>query len=97
MCYLLFNQCFPGIRIEQLHRVTENRDLWNPDTIIIHVGTNDLRQTGNLDYVVGDVYSFVNMAKTEISTSRVVLNSVLRRRDMSWRRIGAVNTADMSG
>jgi hypothetical protein len=83
--------------MEQLHRVTENRDLWNPDTIIIHVGTNDLRQTGNLDYVAGDVYSFVNTAKTEISTSRVVLNGMLRRRDMSWRCIGAVNTADMSG
>ena len=40
-----------SIRMEQLHRVIENRDLGNPDTIIIHVGTNDLRRTGNLDYV----------------------------------------------
>jgi hypothetical protein len=36
-------ECFPGIRTEQLHRVIENRDLDSPETVIIHVGTNDLR------------------------------------------------------
>jgi ribosomal protein L37AE/L43A len=35
-------QCFPGIRTEQLQRVMENRDLGSPDTVVIHVGTNDL-------------------------------------------------------
>ncbi|PNF17577.1 hypothetical protein B7P43_G15177 [Cryptotermes secundus] len=50
-------QCFPGIRTEQLQRVIDNRDLGAPDTVIIHVGTNDLRRTGNLDYVMGDVYA----------------------------------------
>ena len=85
-------ECFPGIRTEQLHRVTENRDLGNPDTVVIHVGTKDLRRTGNLDYVMGDVYDFVNTAKTKFSTSRVVLSGVLRRRELSWRRNGAVNS-----
>jgi hypothetical protein len=33
---------FPGIKTEQLHRVTEERDLGSPETIIIHVGTNEL-------------------------------------------------------
>jgi len=36
-------ECFPGIGMEQLDRVTENRDLGRLDTIVIHVGTNDLR------------------------------------------------------
>jgi hypothetical protein len=38
----------------------ENRDQGSPDTVLIHVGTNDLRQTANLDYVMGDVYALVN-------------------------------------
>jgi len=75
--------------MEQLHSVIENRDLGNPD-VIIHVGKNDLRRTGNLDYVMGDVYDLVNMAKTKFSTSRVVLSDVLQRRDVSikahWSR-----------
>jgi len=55
------------------------------------VGTKDLRRIGNLDYVMGDVYDLVNTAKTNLSTSRVVLSSAMRRRDVSRRRTGAVN------
>ena len=35
-------ECFPGIRTKQFHRVIANRDLGSPDTVILHVGTNDL-------------------------------------------------------
>jgi hypothetical protein len=56
---------FPGIRMEKLHRVTENRDLWSPDTGVIHVGINDVGRIGNLNYVMGDVCNFVNTAKTK--------------------------------
>jgi hypothetical protein len=69
-------QCFPGIRTEKLQSVMENRDLGRPETVVIQVGTNDLRRTANLDY---DVYA------------RLVLSGVLRHRDVSWRRIGALN------
>ena len=41
-------ECFLGIRMEQLHRVIENRDLGSPHIVVTHVGTNDLRQTENL-------------------------------------------------
>jgi hypothetical protein len=84
-------ECFPGIRTEQLHMVIERRELGSPDSVVIHVGTNDLRRNGNLDYVMGDVYDLVNTAKTKFSASRVVLSGVLRREDVSWWRIGAVN------
>jgi len=40
---------------------------------------------------MGDVYDLVNTAKTKFQKSRVVLSGVMRRRDLSWRRIGAVN------
>ena len=76
-------ECFPGIRAEQLHRLIENRDPGSPDTVVIHVGANNLRRTGNLDYVMGDVYDLVSTAKTKFSTSRVVSSGVLRRRDVS--------------
>jgi len=71
-------------------RVIENRDLGSPDTVVIHVGTNDLRRTGNLDYVMGDVYDFVNTAKKIVFN--IHRNSVWcvveDRRDIAayWRR-----------
>jgi hypothetical protein len=76
-------ECCPGIRTEELHRVIENRDLGNPDTVVIRVGTNDLRRTGNPDYVMEDVCDLVNTAKTKFSTSIVVLSGVLQRPDVS--------------
>ena len=78
--------------MEQLRRVIENRDLGSPDTFVIHVGTDDLRRTGNLLYVMEEVCDLVNMAKTKFSTSIVVLSGMLLRRDVSWQHIGAVNS-----
>ena len=46
-------ECFLGIRTEQLHRVLENRDLGSPDTAVIHVGINDLKQNGKCGLCYG--------------------------------------------
>jgi hypothetical protein len=48
-------ECFPGITV-QLDRGIKSRDLETPYTVVIHVGTNDLRRNGNLNYVMEDVY-----------------------------------------
>ena len=84
-------ECFPGIKTEQLHRVMEKRDLVSPETVIIHVGTSDLRTTRNLDFVMGEVYALVSTAKKKLPNCRLVLSGVLRRRDVSWRYIGALS------
>jgi len=84
-------ECFPGIKIEQLHRVIEKHDLVSPDTVVIHVGTDDLRTTRNLDTVMGEVYALVCMAKKKLPNCRLALSGVLRRRDVSWRHVGALN------
>jgi len=84
-------ECFPGIKTEQLHRVMEKRNLVSRDTVIIHVGANDLKTTRNLDFVMGEVYTSVSTAKKKLPNCRLVLSGVLRRRDVSWRRIGALN------
>ena len=83
-------KCFPGIKTEQLHRVIEKRELGNLETVI-HVGTNDMRTTRNIDFVMGEVYALVSTAKKKLPNCRLVLSGVLRRRDVSWRRIGALN------
>jgi hypothetical protein len=36
-------ECFTGIRTEEIHKEIEKRDLGSPETVIIHVGTNELR------------------------------------------------------
>ena len=76
-------ECFPGVRTEQLHRVLDNRDLGTPDTVIIHISTNDLKRSVNLDYVMGEVCSLVNRAKVKFPQSKIVLSGVMRRTDVA--------------
>jgi hypothetical protein len=38
---------------------------------------------------MGDVYALVNKARTKFPQGRITLSGVRRRRDVSWRRIGA--------
>jgi hypothetical protein len=83
-------ECFPGIRTEQLHRVLDNRDLGTPDTVVIHIGTNDPKRSVNLDYVMGEVYLLVNTAKVKFPQSKIV-SGVLRRTDVAWWHIRALN------
>ena len=57
----------------------------------IHVATNDVRRSRNLDYVMGEVYDLVHAVKLKFPDSRLVPSGVLRNRGMSWWHIGAAN------
>ena len=72
------------------YKVIEKRDLGSPETVIIHVGTNDMRTTRNLDFIIG-VYALVSAAKKKLPNCRLILSGVMQRRDVSWRRIEALN------
>ena len=84
-------ECFPGIKTEQLRRVMDRTDLASAETLIIHVGTNDIRSTRILDFIMGEVYELVSTTKKKLPNCRLVLSGVLRRRDVSWRRTGGLN------
>ena len=60
------------------------------------MGTNDVRRSRNLDYVMGEVYDLVDMAKAKFPDSRLVLSGVLRNRGVNWRRVGR-QTIDSNG
>jgi lysophospholipase L1-like esterase len=83
--------CFPGIRVDQLQRVMENRGIGHSDAVVIHVGTNDVRIPRKLDFIMGEVYELVNTAKAKYPGYRLVLSCVLRGKCVNWRRVGAAN------
>jgi len=47
--------------------------------------------TRNLDFVMGEVYALVATTMRKLPKCRLFLSGVLRRRDLSWMRIGALN------
>jgi hypothetical protein len=59
--------------------------------VVIHVGTNDVRRSRNLDYIMGEAYDLVNTVKAKFPGSRLVLSGVLRSKGVKWRRAGAAN------
>jgi hypothetical protein len=69
----------------------ESRDLGCSDAVVIHVGTNDVSGSRNLDYVMGELYDLVNTAKAKFPGFSLVLSGVLRSRGVPWRRVGAAN------
>jgi len=75
-------ECFPVIKSEQLHIVMKKKELGHPETVIIHVGTNDMKPTRNLDFVMGELYALVSRAKKKLPKCRLLLSGVLRRRDV---------------
>jgi hypothetical protein len=40
---------------------------------------------------MGDIYALVKKAKTKFPQASLVLSGVIRRKDVSWRHIGALN------
>jgi hypothetical protein len=64
-------ECFQGIKTEQLHRVIGKMHLGSAENVIIHMGTNDLRATRNLDFVLGEVYAMVATAKRKFLTAHL--------------------------
>jgi hypothetical protein len=81
-------ECFPGIKAEKLHSDGKEGARLCRDanyTCGYNLGT-----TRNLDFIMGEVYTLVAAAK-KLPKSKLVLCGVLRRRDVSWRRIGGLN------
>ena len=65
--------------------------LGSPETVIIHMDTNDLRSTRKLDFLGVRNICFGGSTKEEIPNCTLVLSGVLRRRDVSRWLIGALN------
>jgi hypothetical protein len=78
-------------RTDQLHRVMENGDFGCSDSVVIHVGTNDVRRSRNLNNALGEVYDLMTTVKAKFPDSKLVLSGVLRSKGMSWRQIGAIH------
>jgi hypothetical protein len=63
-----------------LETLGDNRDFGSPDAVVIHVGTNDMKRTVNLDYVTGsdkygkdEVLSIQGSAKWCVTEERRVM------------------------
>ncbi|PSN30711.1 hypothetical protein C0J52_26431 [Blattella germanica] len=87
----LYVDCFPGIRIEGLGHQMERQGKKEVETVILQVGTIDMRQP--TDHIMEDMHDLGTAAKRLYPTAKIIISGVIRRRDLNWRQIGKVNEA----
>lgn len=60
--------------------------------VIIHVGGNDIHNSpSNPDFVIGDLWSLVELSKDKFPNAKIIVNGVLRRRGVSLALIKKLN------
>jgi hypothetical protein len=52
------------------------RELWNPEAILINVSKNSLKRNVNLGYDMGEDYDVMNTVKTKIAKSKLILSDL---------------------
>lgn len=85
-------ECYPGIGVEKMKDIIEQRERGEPKKIILHVGTNDLRRR-SVDYIMADLYDLVSSTKKRYPTADIIISGIVRRRDINWRKVGRANKA----
>lgn len=61
-----------------------------PKNIFVRVGTNGAKSK-YLDHLTGAMYDLVSSVKMSYPSSDVIIRDELRRKDISWCRIGKIN------
>lgn len=85
---------YPGIYVDQLKNkitIMDNKERSLFKTVIIHVGTNDLSKCRSPDDVMGRMYNLILLAKTLFPKANIVINSIVKRRDISLKLVKITN------
>lgn len=83
-------ECYPGIRLEEAKNMIERQERQDPEKIIFHMGTNDIRRR-NIDYVMAELYDLVQTTKSIYPRAKIIISGIIRRRDVNWRKVGLAN------
>lgn len=92
-------KCHPGASVASMTNLLEScQDGLNPDSVVIHVGTNSLRlstssgQSGSNSFRT-ELQTMMNAARSLYPTQRIILSGILFRRGFSDEGINRVNEA----
>ena len=75
----VFVRCFPGAKTECMNDYIKPSLKYNPDVVVLHVGTNDLRGTKTPEEIGEDILTIARKIKTP--NNEVIIRSVIFRND----------------
>ena len=85
---------YRGIRAEQLCKKVEEinpGEVGDPEIIVLHVGTNNVIGSQNADEVMAEVYELIRCTKKKFPKAKVVVNSIIIRRDVNFSYLRQIN------
>ena len=86
----VYVKCFPGASIEDMHSYAKPTTRHDPNLIIIHCGTNDLRKEKTAAVIADDIVTLARSLKTD--STEVIVSGIVPRRDKLDEKRKEVNS-----
>ena len=84
--------CVPGLNQTSFGKIINKLPVNKLVTkVIVHVGTNDLNKTKDVDYFIGNYWNSMIDLKIKFPNAKVSLSGVLKRKDMNYSFIRLIN------
>ena len=85
----VYIKSFPGAKVECMTDYIKPTLKFNPDAIILHIGTNDLRSEKSAEDIGNEILSLVNTIKTPVN--QIIVSSIIARDDSLNQKGNDVN------
>ena len=85
----VYIKSFPGAKVECMTDYIKPTLKFNPDAIILHIGTNDLRSEKSAEDIGNEILSLVNNIKTPVN--EIIVSSIIARDDSLNQKGNDVN------
>ena len=87
----VYTKCFPGATVQDMHYYVKPSQKQEPDTFILHIGTNNLRSNKTPQQIAEDIIELALKMKT--GANDVIISSVINRGDNYSEKARSVNTS----
>ena len=85
----VFVKSFPGATVSHMHHYVKPSMEFDPNLVIIHVGTNELRSANDPNQIANGIINLATGVKRE--NNEVILSSIITRADKFKDKADAVN------
>ena len=85
----VYIKSFPGAKNDCMSDYIKPSLKYNPDAIILHCGTNDLRMEKSAEVIVNEILNLANEMKTE--NNEIIISGIIARNDSLHEKGTEVN------
>ena len=85
----IYKHSFNGAKIDQMHHHANAIMPFEPDLVILHAGTNNLRENTSAENIANEIVKLSTKLKTD--KNEIIVSSIIERRDNMQDKVKQVN------